>query len=90
MISAEFIFLWGFSPIATEIFLQFLFIAYFKVRNFHAKNFSGHFNVAVFFEIFFEFRGILISRFSLNTTFHRILNARFDQNTLIYNVLVSR
>ena len=54
------------------------------------------FNLAGFFFLFFflifEFRGIIISRFSLNTTFCGILASRFYQNTLnkICDILVLR
>ena len=58
-------------------------------RNFRGITFSLHFNFAVFLKIF-EFRKILISRFSLNTNFSGILISRSEQNTIIRDILVLR
>ena len=54
-----------------------------------AINFSDILILREFLTIF-EFRGILISWFSLNTNFQGILISRFDQNTIICDILVLR
>ena len=54
-----------------------------------AINFSDILILRGFLTIF-EFLGILISWFSLNTNFQGILISRFDQNTIICDILVLR
>ena len=54
-----------------------------------AWNFHGILISQGFLTIF-EFRNILISRFSLNTTFRGTYISRFLQNTIIWDILVSR